>query len=359
MIELLPDTPSLSRQLYPFTSVRQCKDLRLGILTISRKWELLLEEFLSRQYSNRKEKEQERELLRASLLSGLRSIPGNWVPSNTILEAINAGRVPQPDKVLLHPWQIFEWNDDMIRMDFRQITRGRSSFPIPESVLVDHPSEIFIEEGVRLSHCTLNASTGPIYISRNCEIMEGARIRGPFFLGEGSVVKMGACIYGATSIGPSCIIGGEVKNSVLLGFSNKAHEGYLGDSVIGEWCNLGAGTCVSNLRNTAGTVRVWSSADEKFQEAGPKCGLLMGDYSRSAILTAFNTGTVVGVCAHVFGIGLTPKYIRDFSWGSDGILRYEWDKVMRDINNWKKLKGKQLTEEEIQVLRPIFDGSTL
>jgi hypothetical protein len=166
---------------------------------------------------------------------------------------------------------------------------------------------------------------------------------------------MGAKIYGATTVGPYSVVGGEVKNSVLFGFSNKAHDGYLGDSVIAEWCNLGAGTSNSNIRNTASTVKLWHQPFEQMLDAGLKCGLLMGDFSRSAINTSFNTATVVGIASNVFGEGLTPKYIPDFSWGISGI-KYEYDKAIQDIRNWKKLKNKELSEKEIQILKTIFEG---
>ena len=187
--------------------------------------------------------------------------------------------------------------------------------------------------------------------------MEGALIRGPFALCEGAVVKMGSKIYGATTMGPYCVVGGEIKNSILFGYSNKAHEGYLGDSIIGEWCNLGAGTSNSNLKNSAGDVKIWNQATGKWGNAGTKCGLLMGDYSRSAINTSFNTGAVVGVSANVFGEGLTPAFIPGFSWGFKPAVKYEFDKAIRDIENWKKLKGKLLTEEERTQLRNIFNQS--
>src|SRR5690606_8030783 len=160
-------------------------------------------------------------------------------------------------------------------------------------------------------------------------------------------------VYGATPRGPGCVGGGEIKNSVMFGYSNKAHDGYLGDSVIGEWCNLGAGTTNSNLKNNAGDVRVWTPAG--LLQAGIKCGAMMGDYSRTSVNTAINTGTVIGVCAHVSGIGLTPKFVPSFAWGSDGVTRYEWEKALTDIGEWKKLKGKTVTEEETSILKYVYD----
>jgi UDP-N-acetylglucosamine diphosphorylase/glucosamine-1-phosphate N-acetyltransferase len=183
--------------------------------------------------------------------------------------------------------------------------------------------------------------------------MEGAMIRGPFALCEGAVIKMGAKIYGATTIGPYSVAGGEIKNSIIFGYSNKAHDGYLGDSVIGEWCNLGAGTCNSNLKNSARDVKMWDENSQSYINAGLRCGLFMGDYSRSAINSSFNTGTIVGVCANVFGEGLLPRYIPDFSWGCKD-EKYVLNKAFRDIDNWKKLKGQSITEKEKQILKHIF-----
>ncbi|HMH22963.1 MAG TPA: hypothetical protein VK563_14350, partial [Puia sp.] len=246
-------------------------------------------------------------------------------------------------------------NDQALRSDFRLLTEGKKSCPIPASVQAIAPENIFISEGARVSCSVLNASTGPIWIGPHAEIMEGSLIRGPFALGEGATVKMGSKIYGATTIGPYSTVGGEIKNSVIFGWSNKGHDGYLGDSVIGEWCNLGAGTSNSNLKNNAGAVRAWSQATQAFIPAGLKCGLLMGDYSRSAINTSFNTGTVTGACCNIFGEGLTPKYIPSFSWGQHGTTRYKWDEALRDIASWKKLKNQTLTNAEIQILKHIFE----
>jgi UDP-N-acetylglucosamine diphosphorylase/glucosamine-1-phosphate N-acetyltransferase len=183
--------------------------------------------------------------------------------------------------------------------------------------------------------------------------MEGCMIRGPFAIGQDSVLKMGSKVYGAVSIGPGCAVAGEIKNSVIFGFSNKAHDGYLGDSVIGEWCNLGAGSSNSNLKNNASEIRIWTPKGEMV--AGTKCGVLMGDYSRSAINTAFNTGTVIGASCNIVGAGLTPKYLPSFSWGNDGIDRYEFNKAISDIENWKKLKGKTLSVNEKTILKYIFE----
>jgi UDP-N-acetylglucosamine diphosphorylase/glucosamine-1-phosphate N-acetyltransferase len=339
--------------LFPFAQTRSAADIRIGILTIHEKWERLLRQPVT--------------LLPSQQIPNAEDalfFAANIIPTAPFIESIIKNSIDpsfEPDystvKVLQYPWHIFQWNDQALRDDFKLITQGRNSQPVPESVQVINSSNIFIEPGARLHHCMLNASTGPIYIGKDTEVMEGSFIRGPFALCEGAVVKMGAKIYGATTIGPHSVAGGEIKNSVIFGYSNKAHDGYLGDSVIGEWCNLGAGTSNSNLKNTASDIRVWHQPSNDYIRAGLKCGLLMGDYSRAAINTSFNSGTLVGICANVFGEGLTPKYIPNFTWGSRGLSRYEFDKAIADIGNWKKFKDQELTSEEISQLKHIFEQS--
>lgn len=191
------------------------------------------------------------------------------------------------------------------------------------------------------------------YIARDAEVMEGSAIRGPFYLGEGSVVKMNSRIYGATTIGPSCTVGGEIKNSILTGYSNKAHDGYLGDAVVGTWCNFGAGTTNSNVKNSAGPVKIWDFDAQVYRYAGTKCGVVMGDYSRVAINSSINTGTVIGVSANVFGAGLLPTIIPSFSWGVNGV-NYQFSSALEAIANWKKLKHQDLLSEERDILTYIF-----
>lgn len=375
--------------LHPFTLTRQIQDIRIGILTIREKWEKWLG-----YPSFDKWEDDYKDLDRAIRVDKnigedvFLMIHGNVLPTAKMIRAIpklkngefisvngNAGiifrftkkEVIEPHKIkvrraltikdkiqaLQYPWEIFQWNADAIEQDFELLTKKRKSQPVSRTNTAIKQSRIFIEKGARVEHSVLNASTGPIYIGKNAEVMEGSMIRGPFALGAYAVLKMGSKIYGATSIGPHCIAGGEIKNSVLFGYSNKAHDGYLGDSVIGEWCNLGAGTSNSNLKNNAGDVRI--STPKGQVSAGHKCGVLMGDYSRTMINTALNTGTVVGVSCNVFGAGLTPKYLSSFSWGNDGIDRYQFDKAVADIENWKKLKGKKLSTNERSILKYIFE----
>jgi UDP-N-acetylglucosamine diphosphorylase/glucosamine-1-phosphate N-acetyltransferase len=256
-------------------------------------------------------------------------------------------------KTICYPWDIFQLNDLAIRQDFELLTKNRKSQPVSKTNRVNRSSQVFIEKGAIMGHCIINASTGPVYIGKNAEVMEGCIIRGPFAMGEGACLKLGTKVYGATTLGPRCVVGGEIKNSVLFGYSNKAHDGYLGDSVIGEWCNIGAGTTNSNLKNNASEVKIWTPNGE--MSAGNKCGVMMGDYSRTAVNTAINTGTVIGVCCHVAGGGLTPKYIPSFSWGSEGVKRYEFEKIFPDIEAWKKLKGEMMSENEKSILKYLYE----
>jgi UDP-N-acetylglucosamine diphosphorylase/glucosamine-1-phosphate N-acetyltransferase len=250
--------------------------------------------------------------------------------------------------------QIFTCNEEMLKHDFSIATKDRSSLPAAEGVYLIHPENIFIEEGAEISHSVLNASAGPIYIGRNAVIMEHCSLRGPVAVCEGAVLKMGTKVYGATTIGPFCTAGGEIKNSVLTGFSNKAHDGYLGDSIMGEWCNLGAGTTNSNVKNTGGEVKLWNYNTKSFTAAGNKCGVIIGDYTRTAINTSINTGTVIGVCCNVFSAGLTATFIPDFSWGTTADKKYEFAKALSDIANWKKMKNKTLSASETNILKHIF-----
>lgn len=258
-------------------------------------------------------------------------------------------------KRIRHPWDLMLQNDAFIRHDFVLASKGRMSQPVDESVRLIDPAQVFIEPGATLQHCVLNASSGPIYIGHNAEIMEGCSIRGPFVLGDNSVLKMNSRIYGATTLGPNCMGGGEIKNSVMMAYSNKAHDGYLGDSVVGEWCNFGAGTSNSNVKNTAGTVKVWSMGRKEYLPVGQKCGLIMGDYSRAAINSSINTGSMIGVSCNVFGEGLLPTLIENFAWGAKRTA-YEFPKALEAIANWKKMKDKTLNEREIAILRFIFEN---
>jgi UDP-N-acetylglucosamine diphosphorylase/glucosamine-1-phosphate N-acetyltransferase len=375
------------KQLFPLTLTRAIADLRMGILTIKERWEkmsganvyILTNSYLQPLYRPADSGDyifiDARVIPNAELVKSILSlqvdeaiedekgfIAGRMVTENVpsiknISSVLDNARQVSVVKRLLFPFEMFQWNAELIELDFSLLAKGRISNDSNDTVHVSKASNIFIEDGASLDYTILNASTGPIYIGRNATIMEGCTIRGPFALGEGAVLKMGTKIYGATTIGPYSMGGGEIKNSIITGYSNKAHEGYLGDSVIGEWCNMGAGTSNSNVKNTAGTVNAWNYAVGNYLLAGNKCGVIMGDYSRTAINSSINTGSVIGVSSNVFGSGLLPKFIPDFSWGSSTDNRYEFDKAIKDISNWKKMKNKTITADETQVLKHIFDLS--
>ncbi|MES1216004.1 MAG: putative sugar nucleotidyl transferase [Bacteroidota bacterium] len=374
--------------LHPFTLTRQIQDIRVGILTIREKWERILGlQSFDKKEDDYKDLDRSVNIYEAVGNAVCFMIHGNILPTPQLIKAIGrlkngefiavkesagivfrfskkeikdkhkikvirAVSINEEIKSIQYPWDIFQLNDWAIRQDFKLLTNKRKSQSISKTNKVIKSSQVFLEKGARMEHCIINATDGPVYIGKNAEVMEGSIIRGPFAMCENSCLKLGTKVYGATTVGPYCVAGGEIKNSVLFGFSNKAHDGYLGDSVIGEWCNLGAGTTNSNLKNNAGPVKVWTQKGEVV--AGIKCGLMMGDYSRTAINTSVNTGTVIGVCCNVFGTGLTPKYIPSFSWGSEGVKRYALDKALSDISNWKVLKEKKLTENEISILKYIF-----
>lgn len=376
------------QNLFPFTLTRQIQDIRVGILTIREKWERMLGLPSFDRFEDDYKDLDRAIVLEASmadeplilvhgnvlptpeLVKGIKKLkPGECITlpeKESVVFCISRHEIDHPNKIRIHraietgeqlrelhyPWDIFRLNDWAIRQDFALLTKGRKSAKPSASNQITG-KDLFLEKGVAMEHCILNSTEGPIYIGRNATVMEGSCLRGPLAIGEGATVKMGTRIYGATTVGPFSTVGGEIKNAVLFGYSNKAHDGYLGDSVIGEWCNFGAGTSTSNVKNTASDVVVWTPGGPR--NVGLKCGTLMGDYARTAINTALNTGTVIGVCANVFGSGLSPKYIPSFSWGAEGMERYRFDKALKDIAAWKALKKRALTEQELIILRHIFD----
>lgn len=375
--------------LFPFTLTRKVQDIRIGILTIRQKWETLLD----MPSFDKEEKDYKTGNEGIHIDTGIGKdiiylVHGNILPTARLVEQVKKLRpgdiisLPGRESIvycisrqeienehkikvkrsidhdhelkeLNYPWDIVRLNGWAIDQDFKYLKKNRKAQSIPSSNKTTNPSRISIEKGASVEHCYLNAADGPIYIAKDAIVMEGSMIRGPVSIGSEAVVKMGTRIYGATTIGPNCIAGGEIKNSILFGYSNKAHDGYLGDSVVGEWCNLGAGTSCSNMKNTASDIMVWTQHGPV--NAGQKCGVMMGDYSRTAINSSINTGSVIGVGAHVFGTGLTPKYIPSFSWGSDGIERYTFDKAMSDVAAWKSLKKENTTDKEKDILKHIFD----
>jgi len=343
-VKIIFDDSRIKTALWPLAATRNAADIRIGILTIREKWERIFQQL---GYSDDTTFTTEM----ANVVPTLNYIALKGHLSNNKIPAVCA---PDDVRILHHPSHIFLYNDWALRKDFALITANRISQPLSSTNSIVSPENIFLEEGATVEHAVINASTGPVYIGKNATVMEGCIIRGPLALCEGATLKMGARVYGAATLGPCCSAGGEIKNVVLTGYSNKAHDGYLGDSVIGEWCNLGAGTTNSNVKNTAGEVTMWNEALKDFVPVGIKAGLIMGDYSRAAINTSFNTGTVVGICCNIFTAGFPPRLIPDFTWGTE---RYRFAKAIQDIDNWKKLKGKTITEEEKDILQQLYNQS--
>ena len=284
---------------------------------------------------------------------------GKWIATKTkerqiskILMAEKPPIVMEEVSFILNQLQLLSNHAKLIERDFKWVVSQRKSEPIDPSNNVINKDQIFIEKGATVLCSNLNASEGFIYIGNESLVMEGSSIRGSFVLGKKGVVKMNTSIYGTTTVGPYCLAGGEIKNSILMGYSNKGHEGYLGDSIIGHWCNLGAGTCNSNVKNTAGEIQMWNEFKGEWENVGQKMGMLVGDYSRFAIQSSINTGSYIGVSANIFGNGLLPKHIPNFTWGV--IPGYQLEKAIEDIHNWKKMKGFSISEAEKQVLKQLY-----
>jgi UDP-N-acetylglucosamine diphosphorylase/glucosamine-1-phosphate N-acetyltransferase len=370
--------------LLPFTYTRPVADIRVGILTIREKWEMHLgyttttvtEEYLSEKFPM--VEMDQNVMINASylpnmeLVAMIKNLKENQAIfkdedviaffSNESQEAIDLQSyeaIEFTDEVIYieHTWDIFSKNGHAILEDFEQITKNRKSQPIPSSINVIDSKNIFIEEGASLQFVTLNATNGPIYIGKNSEIMEGSVIRGPFALCEGATVKMAAKIYGPTTIGPFSKVGGEVNNSVFFGYSNKGHDGFLGNSVLGEWCNLGADTNNSNLKNNYAEVRLWNYQTEGFSKTGLQfCGLMMGDHSKCGINTMFNTGTVVGVSANIFGSGFPRNFVPSFSWGGNsGFTIYLTKKAFEVASVVMARRQIEFTEQDAAIMEHVFN----
>lgn len=255
-------------------------------------------------------------------------------------------------------WDIFSLNDKAIALDFERICKGRKSMPLSESnLLIGTKEKLFIEEGASVEGAILNTNTGYIYVGRNAEIMEGSVVRGSLALCEHATLKLSSKIYGATTIGPHSKVGGEVNNSILLGYSNKGHDGFLGNSVIGEWCNLGADTNNSNLKNNYGKIKCWNYEQQKMIESGLQfLGLIMGDHSKTGINTMLNTGTVVGVSSNIYGGDFPPKFIPSFSWGSaNDFVDFNFDKAVEVAERMMERRKKQLSDADKSILNHIFE----
>jgi len=372
--------------LLPFTYTRPVADIRVGILTIREKWESYLEyttttvteDYLADKFPM--VEMVDNIMINASFLPNAEVITlvkglkhnqalfkgedviafyareGEEVKDFSTFEAIEFNGAILTIK---HTWDIFSKNGEAITEDFNLITKDRQSEPIPATVNTINPEHIFIEKGATLNFASLNASSGPIYIGRDAEVMEGSMVRGPLALCNNAALKLGTKVYGATTVGPHSKIGGEVNNSVIFAFSNKGHDGFLGNSVLGEWCNLGADTNNSNLKNNYAEVRLWDYQTEGFAKTGLQfCGLMMGDHSKCGINTMFNTGTVVGVSANIFGSGFPRNFVPSFSWGgSKGFVTYKTNKAFEVAEVVMARRKEEFTAKDKAILEYIFEST--
>ena len=385
------------KPLWPLTQTRPLGELRLGIMTLFEKWAHMLNcpgSHLTQTYLSQKYPIQcstQNYLIDGSLIPDLTLVEsilnldlgqclvnteGNFLGAflnlKTMEDLIHSKNLNQhvdlttysnqivvyktnPIKYLSNTWEVFQWNEEELIKDYQLLTKDRISEPIDPSNRI-FGTQVFIEAGAKVRGCMINSETGPVYIAKNAEIMEGSMIRGPFALCEGSTIKMGAKIYGATTIGPHSKVGGEVNNSVILGNSNKAHDGFLGNAVVGEWCNIGADTNNSNLKNTYQEVKLWDYSKEGFRKTGTIfCGLILGDHVKCGINTMFNTGTVVGFGANVFGSSFPRQFIPDFAWGgASGFETFPFNKFLDTAKAVFSRRNAILSDLDISIYQHIF-----
>lgn len=384
---VLFDNDQVWRNLLPLTFTRPVSEIRVGILTIKQKWDKYFNtncSYLTKPYLATKFKinNQPNSLF----------IDSSVCPDHQLIDALTALKTGQAlyhqgndviaykggvnDKIseliktdyshpvfkLTNVWDVFQKNAEAITADFGFLTHNAQSQPLSSTVtVIGNRNLVFLEKGAKAEACVLNTQGGPIYVGEGAEIMEGSVVRGPLALCEHSALKLSAKIYGATTIGPHCKIGGEVNNSVIFGYSNKAHDGFLGNSVVGEWCNLGADTNNSNLKNNYGNVKLFNYIQNKAVDTGLQfCGLVMADHSKSGINTMFNTGTVVGVGANIFGGGFPPTHIPSFSWGgSQGLEPYKLEKLFETAERVYGRRGLEFTVADKEILVSIQSGSIL
>lgn len=377
--------------LLPLTFTKPICELRVGILTIREKWEKRLEaksSFITQDYLALKYPiniEDDNFLINSTVLPTDELIEKilELEPNHALLsgDELLVARMPRIEferldndqainellgkdissekgvfSQVLRPQDLFRLNGEEIIKDFSLITKGRKSSPLPKNNQYKNVESIFIEEGVQIDFSILNAEDGPIYLDKNSKILEGAMIRGPFALGEGGMIKMGAKIYGNTTIGPFSKAGGEVNNAILFAYSNKSHDGYLGNSVLGDWCNLGAGTITSNLKNNYTETKLWNYATERFEKTGLQfCGLIMGDHSKAGINSSFNTATSIGVSCNIFGTGIPRTYIPSYAWGgASGFNTYRHEKAIETAKLVMNRRGLDLNEIDETILLHVY-----
>lgn len=379
-------------RLLPFTYIRPVCELRIGTLTIREKWErwmslpvsYITQDYLAERFPL--EYDTENYFINGSVLPSAQLVKllqqmetgEAFLRGDELIAAKMTGeqfdQLINDDEIedlrgidledteflkINHLWDFPLLNETAITDDFQLITKGRTSGEISASNRVLGGGNIFIEEGAEVELATLNGQSGPIYIGKNATVMEGAVIRGPVSIGDGAVVKMGAKIYGGTTLGPMAKAGGELKSTILMGYCSKSHDGYLGDSMIGEWCNIGAGTSASNLKNDYAEVRIWNYDKEGFQATGLQfCGLFMGDFSRCGINTMFNTGTITGICTNIYGSGFPRTFIPSFSMGGyHGFQTFRSDQALEAIDRTMARKDKTLSVPERLTLLRIYEDT--
>jgi len=381
-MQIIFDDNGLHKALAPLTLTRPVAEIRLGILTIKESWVLLLSNqihdfqiayetapYLNVKYAQPSSDECIRIMGNikpsSSIVNAVLDLPGNaalFVDNFLVaVKGSGAQKVSLHDVDLVHiqrPWDIFQQNGNAIALDFDLLTANRNSAPLNDTNRISAPENIFVEPGAQVDHAILNGSSGPIYIGKDATIMEGSIIRGPFALCDHATIKMAAKIYGPTTIGPHCKVGGEVNNCVFQAYSNKGHDGFLGNSVIGEWCNLGADTNSSNLMNNYGAVKVYSFESEKMEQTDIMfCGVLMGDHSKTGINTMLNTATTVGVSANIFGAGFPSKFIASYTWGgATSNDRFILNKAFEVAENMMSRRNIELTNADRSILEHLYDN---
>ncbi len=370
--------------LLPLTYTRPISEIRVGILTIREKWNQYFKEdigFLTADYLQDKyayidtssnlfirgnvcpNEELVSEIGLLNENEGLylddKLVAFKGSKENFLAEKMNSIEYKGSIFTIDYPWDIFNKNGEAIQADYDLLTEGRTSQFLSDTNTVLGPENVFVEEGAKVECTIINATKGPVYIGKDAEIMEGSIIRGPLALCEHATLKLGAKIYGPTTVGPHSKVGGEVNNSVIFGYSNKGHDGFLGNSVIGEWCNIGADSNNSNLKNNYAEVRLWSYRAERYIPTGLQfCGLVMGDHSKCGINTMFNTGTVVGVNANIYGAGFPRNFVPSFAWGSAaGMKEYRTSKAYEVADVVMKRRGLELNDQEKQILDAVFELS--
>ncbi len=380
---ILFDGP-VRENLLPFTFTRPVAEIRVGIMTIKEKWEAYLkidtscltEDYLAEKFP-------------VNITKNNLMINGSVLPSQDLvaqIKSLSSNEVLCKDDLIIaywsetaeknenvssfirldyrgeifqisYTWDIFSKNGEALQADFDFLTNGRKSQPISSTNSVIHPERIFLEEGAKVEYSILNATEGPIYIGKNAEIWEGSLIRGGLALCDNAIIKMGGKLYGPTTIGPYSKVCGEVSNSVIFGYSSKGHEGYLGNAVLGEWCNIGADSNNSNLKNNYAKVRLWNYATEKFEQTGLQfCGLMMGDHSKTAINTMFNTGTVIGVNSNIYVPGFPRNFVPSFSWGgASGFTTYMPKKAFEAAKVMMARRHVEFNDVEASILNHVFE----